>query len=383
VARIELCSLAKVFGGGFRALDPLDLTIPVGELLVVLGPSGSGKTTLLRLIAGLEVPSAGRVLIDGLDVTGLPPHRRDVAMVFQHPALYPHLSVFDNIAFGLRARGVPRGQIVSRVNAMAGLLDLEGLLNRRPAQLSGGERQRVAIGRGLIRQPRVILLDEPFSNLDARLRTGLREQVVEIHRQFGTTLIHVTHDQSEALLMGQQLAVFDQGRLQQVGTPRAIYECPKNRFVATFVGSPPMNILPCKIELDADHASVYPIAVEGAIKWRAARASLPADRGAMPCRLDLGFRPEAVALREAEERSGESAPSYLGLPAQIGNVQYNGSETLATVTSGRHRLVARLSPARHLTVGERVIAVVDTGLIWWFDPEKGTALEPLSGGTRR
>ena len=183
---------------------------------MVLGPSGSGKSTLLRLIAGLEAPSAGSVWFDGVNVTDVPPHRRDVAMVFQHPALYPHLSVFDNLAFGLKTRGVSRSQARAKVNTVAGMLGLDHVLTRRPGALSGGERQRVAIGRALAREPRVILFDEPFSSLDLPLRAGLRDQVIDLHRRFGTTLVHVTHDQSEALLMGDRVVVLDQGRILQM-----------------------------------------------------------------------------------------------------------------------------------------------------------------------
>ena len=215
LASIELRRLAKVYPGRIDALRPIDVSVGSGELLVLLGPSGSGKSTILRLIAGLERPSSGTVCIDGRDMKGTPPHRRDVAMVFQNPALYPHLSVFNNLAFGARARGVSRAETRSRVNNVAGMLGLDRLLGRRPSALSGGERQRVAIGRALVREPRIVLLDEPFSNLDAPLRVSLREEVIELHRRFKTTLIHVTHDQSEALLMGDRVVILEHGQLRQ------------------------------------------------------------------------------------------------------------------------------------------------------------------------
>jgi ABC-type sugar transport system ATPase subunit len=247
LAQIELHQVSKAFAPGAPALDRIDLVIAEGERMVVLGPSGSGKTTLLRLIAGLETPDTGTIRIGGLDMAGVPPHRRDVSMVFQNPALYPHLSVFENLAFGLRARGVARAERRSRVQAVAEMLGVGRLLNRRPAGLSGGERQRVALGRAVVREPRVLLLDEPFSNLDDPLRAALRGELVEVHRRYGCTVVHVTHDQSEALSIGQRLAVVHEGRIMQVDTPEGIYERPAQRFVASFVGSPGMNLLPCEV----------------------------------------------------------------------------------------------------------------------------------------
>jgi ABC-type sugar transport system ATPase subunit len=379
LASIELRNLARSFAGGIEALRPLDLSIPNGELLVVLGPSGSGKTTLLRLVAGLEPPSAGSVFFDGQDVTSLLPHERDLAMVFQHPALYPHLSVFDNMAFGLRARGISRSQLRAKVNTMAGILELDRLVGRRPAELSGGERQRAALGRALVRQPRVILLDEPFSNLDLPLRANLREQVVDLQRRFGTTLIHVTHDQAEALVMGHRVAVFDQGRMLQAGTPRAIYENPANRFVATFVGSPPINIIPCQVEPEGEAVRIHPIAAEGTLSWKAARELVPAEWDGTPCQLDLGLRPEALSVRDWEGSVGADrrAPT---LTAQVRNLEFSGPEVLATLTAGPHRMVARVSPAQKFGVRDRVTVIVDLRRILWFDPATGAALAPISPG---
>jgi ABC-type sugar transport system ATPase subunit len=377
---IELTNLSKSFGRGVPALHPLDLSIPAGELLVVLGPSGSGKTTLLRLIAGLELPTSGSVLLGDVDATILPAHRRDVAMVFQHPALYPHLSVFDNIGFGLRARGVPRSQLRSEVKTIAGILELDQLLGRRPAELSGGERQRVAIGRALVRRPRVVLLDEPFSNLDAPLRAGLREQVVDLQRRFGTTLIHVTHDQAEALVMGHRLAVFDGGRLQQTGVPRAIYERPANRFVATFVGSPPINIVPCQIEPDGEAVRIHPIAAETSLKWVVARDWLPGAWDGTPRQLDLGIRPETLCVGDSEGSIG-TGPTFVMFPAQVRNLEFNGADVLAVLDAGQHRMAARLSTGlKKVAVRDRVTVAVDMRRISWFDPATGALLPPVSTG---
>jgi multiple sugar transport system ATP-binding protein len=373
LAQIEIRQLAKVFPGAIDALRPVDLTINKGELLVVLGPSGSGKSTLLRLIAGLEAPSAGSVWFDGLNVTDVPPHHRDVAMVFQHPALYPHLSVFDNLAFGLRTRGVPRGQARAKVNTVAGMLGLDHVLSRRPAALSGGEKQRVAIGRALAREPRVILFDEPFSSLDLPLRAGLRDQVIDLHRRFGTTLVHVTHDQSEALLMGDRVIVLDQGRILQCGTPRVIYDQPSDRFVATFVGSPPMNILPCQIRTEADSIQVIPLAADAVLPWTAGADALPPGWEGTTRLFDLGLRPEAIAVQDINGRA-ESHSSGPAVIAQVRRLEFNGPEVLATLSLGPHRLIARLPASQRIEDRQRVEAFLDLTSAVWFDHSTGAAL---------
>jgi ABC-type sugar transport system ATPase subunit len=368
LAEIGIRGVTRTYAGGTPALSAIDLTIAERELLVVLGPSGSGKTTLLRLIAGLESPDAGRVWIDGRDVTRVPAHRRDVAMVFQNPALYPHLSVADNIAFGLRARGVGRNQARAQVNTIAGLLGLDPLLRRRPAALSGGERQRVAIGRAIARRPRVLLCDEPFSNLDPPLRASLREEVAELHRRFGSTLVLVTHDQSEALLLGDRIAVLDRGRLLQCGTPREVYERPVHRFVATFVGSPPMNLLPCERERQGDETRIHLIAADRSLSW-----SMPADSGPREWpdsgQLQLGLRPEAIALHQpGMERS---APV---VEAQVRRIEFNGPEVLATLSLGPHRLVVRLPASVPIHDRQHLRVALDLRHAAWFDPESGSVL---------
>jgi ABC-type sugar transport system ATPase subunit len=358
------------------ALYPLDLTVPAGELLVVLGPSGSGKTTLLRLIAGLQAPSTGSVWIGGRDVTDFAPHLRDVAMVFQHPALYPHLTIFDNLAFGLRARSAPRHELRTRVNTIAGMLELDQLLERRPVELSGGEQQRVAIGRALVRQPRVILLDEPFSNLDLPLRANLRERVVQLQRKFGTTLIHVTHDQGEALVMGHRVVVLDRGRMLQVDTPRAVYEQPASRFVATFVGNPPINILPCQIQSEGEFVRAQPIAADRSSSWTTTRAWLPADWDGTPRHLDLGIRPEALSVHHFERFTDRHCPPN-AFTAHLRNLEFNGPDLLATVAAGPHRLVARLPSNLEIRIRDEVVVSVDMRCARWFDPTTGLAMKPI------
>jgi multiple sugar transport system ATP-binding protein len=369
LAGIELRRLSKGFPRGVPALEAIDLSVAPGELLVVLGPSGSGKTTLLRLIAGLESPSSGGLSIGDREMTRVPPHRRDVAMVFQNPALYPHLTVSENLAFGLRARGIPRNQTMSRVNTMAGLLGLDGLLGRRPSALSGGERQRVAIGRALARQPRVLLFDEPFSSLDPPLRAALREEVVDLHRQFGTTLILVTHDQADALLMADRIAVLDRGRLLQCDSPRTIYERPVHRFVATFVGSPPMNILPCEVEREETRIRIHPIAAEHGLSWTLPRDTLPAGID----QVELGLRPEAIRVSESGPSAEDPASSPI-LLAQVRRLEFNGAELLATLALGPHRLVARLPAGQAIHDRQRVHVVFDLARAVWFDPDTGHAV---------
>jgi ABC-type sugar transport system ATPase subunit len=372
--RIELRQLAKTFSGGIEALKPVDLSIADGELLVVLGPSGSGKSTLLRVIAGLERASAGSVWFDGRNVGRVPPHRRNVAMVFQNPVLFPHLSVIDNLAFGLRARRVSRDQVQNQIHSVAGMLGLERLLARRPGALSGGERQRVAIGRALVRQPRLVLFDEPFSNLDSPLRTALREQVIDFHRRMGTTLIHVTHDQSEAMLMGHRVLVLDRGLALQCGTPQAVYDQPAHRFVAAFIGSPPMNLLPCQIKSDGGASYIHPVGTDASLRWPVARESLPRGWAGATRLFDLGFRPESILVREPGGVS-ESPARSARLSAMVRTVEFTGPALLATLAVGPHRLIARLPRGQTIHESQRVEVVVDLARAVWFDQPSGLAVE--------
>ena len=374
LSQIELRQLAKVFAGGIAALQPIDLSISQGELLVVLGPSGSGKSTLLRLIAGLDAASAGSVWFEGSDVTHLAPYRRDVAMVFQQPALYPHLSVFDNLAFGLKAQwcratsSTNEGQYGGR---HAGPRPSAGPATRRAL------RWRTAAGRDWPcpgAEPRVILFDEPFSSLDLPLRAGLRDQVIDLHRRLGTTLIHVTHDQAEALLMGDRVVVLDRGRMLQCGTPRVIYDHPVNRFVATFVGSPPMNILPCQIQRDGDSlVKVLPLAAEVALSWTHGTDCLPPDCEGTTKLFDLGVRPEAIAVSRADGPTvAESDRPEVA--AQVRRLEFNGPELLATLALGPHRVVARLPAGQPIEEGQRVNVLFDLSRAVWFDQSTGEAL---------
>jgi multiple sugar transport system ATP-binding protein len=245
---IELDHLSKVFAGGMRAVDDVSLSIAAGEFMVLVGPSGCGKTTLLRLIAGLEEATDGEIRVGGRDVTDLAPRQRDIAMVFQSYALYPHMNVEQNLGYGLKVRRTGKDEVRARVGEVAKLLGLEELLARKPAALSGGQRQRVAMGRAIVRQPAAFLMDEPLSNLDAKLRVGMRAELARLHERLGVTTVYVTHDQIEAMTLGQRVAVMREGTLQQVDTPQALYRDPANLFVAAFIGSPSMNLVDATVD---------------------------------------------------------------------------------------------------------------------------------------
>jgi multiple sugar transport system ATP-binding protein len=286
MASIQLDHVQKRFGARTVVAD-FTLDIADGELLVLVGPSGSGKSTVLRLIAGLELPDSGRVLIDGDDVTVQPPQRRDLAMVFQHYALYPHMTVRDNLLFGLRTRQVPAAEAASRVDAVARSLGIDELLDRRPAQLSGGERQRVALGRAVVREPRAFLLDEPLSNLDPRLRGSTRAELALLHGRLGTTMVYVTHDQEEAMTLGTRVAVMQGGALVQVAPPMQLYRAPANRFVGEFMGSPAMNLIECTTSQR-----------DGAVILTCGPLRIPAPPIAAPIpgTVLLGLRPQDIAV---------------------------------------------------------------------------------------
>ena len=282
MAAIELDHVTKEFAGGVLAVDDVTLTIADGEFMVLVGPSGCGKSTLLRMIAGLEEVTDGAISIGGVDVTYYEPPDRDIAMVFQNYALYPHMDVRENLGFGLSIRHTPKREIASRVQEVAKLLGLEDLLDRKPANLSGGQRQRVAMGRAIIREPKAFLMDEPLSNLDAKLRVGMRTSLAQLHARLAVTSIYVTHDQTEAMTLGHRVAVMREGRIVQVDVPQRLYQAPKDLFVGTFIGSPSMNLV--EATLDGDHVSFGGFRV-------------PLDAGRRPTsdvdRVVLGIRPEA------------------------------------------------------------------------------------------
>jgi len=330
MARIRLEGLRKIFGS-VVAVDDLTLAIEDGEFFALLGPSGCGKTTTLRLVAGLERPNRGRIFIGEREVTDLPPQARDVAMVFQDYALYPHMTVMENIGYPLRVRRYPKAEIERRVREVAEVLQIADLLDRRPGQLSGGQQQRAAVARALVVQPQAFLFDEPLSNLDAKLRLEARSFLKHLQKSLGITTIYVTHDQAEAMALADRIGVMDRGRLLQVGTPLEIYRRPRNTFVATFIGSPPMNLLRCRFRS------------EGAtLVLEDGQALALGERGGMLRevfrdgeRLWLGIRPEHLALAEG--------PGPTHLAARVYAVEPLGVETLVTVQVDAERIALRLS----------------------------------------
>jgi multiple sugar transport system ATP-binding protein len=372
VARLVLANLRKSFPGPsgqvLPAVQDLSLTVGDREVVVLLGPSGCGKTTTLRLIAGLEQPDAGGIHLDGRPIHSLSPGDRDVALVFQHHALYPHLTVFENLAFGLRLRQVPRAEIDQRVRQTAGLLGLDTCLSRRPAALSGGERQRVALGRALVRRPAVFLLDEPLSNLDAPLRVQMRREIAQLQRRLGTPMLYVTHDQNEALALGDRVAVLRDGALEQVGTPGEIYAEPATRFVAGFVGWPPMNFLGGRL-----------VARNGALHFEGPGASFalripPEGASALGSWTDrevtLGLRPEHLSVPP-----GLPATRSVGhLAGQVESVEPIGPETHLQVRLGEQSLTVRAPAGTNPVVGQTIELEVEVSRASFFDPATGRAV---------
>jgi multiple sugar transport system ATP-binding protein len=352
-------------GAKSPAVSDLDLTIEDGEFMVLVGPSGCGKSTSLRMLAGLEEVSSGSVWIGDHDVTGVPPKDRDIAMVFQNYALYPHLTVADNMAFALKIARVSKAERTARVAEAARLLDLEDMLHRKPKALSGGQRQRVAMGRAIVRQPQVFCMDEPLSNLDAKLRVSTRTQIAALQRRLGVTTVYVTHDQVEAMTMGDRVAVMKDGVLQQVDSPLALYDRPGNLFVAGFIGSPGMNLLAGKSAGDG-------VAVVDGIEIPIDRTAAAASSGSVT----LGIRPEAWRIAGA----GAS-----GFPVTVAVVEELGADayvyaTPAGVDAGEHvgevlpQVVARLEGRQDLRAGEQISLIADPRAIHVFDTGTGARL---------
>jgi ABC-type sugar transport system ATPase subunit len=351
VSGLRLAGIHKSFGD-IEVLRGLDLEVPPGTLITLLGPSGSGKTTLLRIAAGLERPDGGRVSIDDRDVTDLPPGRRNVAMVFQSFALFPHMTVAENIGFGLAARKTPREETRRRIEEAASLAGCGDLLDRKPAELSGGEQQRAALARGLARRPGLFLLDEPLSNLDAPVRAGMRAELMRLQRRIEGTMLYVTHDQSEALTMGDLVAVLDRGTVQQVGPPEDLYRRPANRLVATFVGTPGMNVLPAVAGGAALRVGPFELPLPGGFTARAGGG------------LEVGVRPAAVRI---DEPGG-------GEPATVELVEVAGEDAYVHLRSGGVRLVATVPAQRRPEPGKEISVSIDPGALFIFDADTGRTL---------
>jgi multiple sugar transport system ATP-binding protein len=400
VAEIALEDVAKVYPDGTRAVSELDLGIGDGEFMVLVGPSGCGKTTALRMVAGLEEISEGTIRIGERVVNNLPSKDRDIAMVFQNYALYPHMSVYDNMAFGLKLRKLSKQEIDKRVRDAARILGLEEFLKRKPKALSGGQRQRVAMGRAIVRHPQAFLMDEPLSNLDAKLRVQMRSEIARIQRELGVTTIYVTHDQVEAMTMGDRVAVIRKGILQQVDTPQALYDHPANIFVAGFIGSPAMNMVEAK--LSRSDGSL--IAEFGGFRLRVeddAAARRPSLQDYEGKTVVLGVRPEdmedaslqpdapserrissSVDVREA---LGSVVMVHFDVPAPMVVTEDTkelasdvGTEALESMEEAAKRakstFVAQLDPATEVREGDRIELVVDTGRLHFFDPQTGLGI---------
>jgi ABC-type sugar transport system ATPase subunit len=353
VARLTFENVSKQFPG-VLAVDGVSLDVADGEFIVLVGPSGSGKSTLLRLVAGLEALSGGAIRFDGQRIDALPPRRRDVAMAFQTPALYPHLSVRENLAFPLRMRKSSATDIGKRVAATAEPLRIAALLDRRPGELSGGERQRVALGRALVRDARCLLLDEPFAHLDGPLREQVRLDLLEIHRRRPTTTLCVTHDQHDALLLGHRVAVLAAGRLQQVGPPLEIYDRPANRFVAGFFGAPPMHFLDGRLEAKNENLHF----VAGAIRLRVPDSIAAKLKSRVDAPIVLGLRPEAIRLADANEANGQSITATVRISEVLGDRVFHRIET----SDGQSLIVQGARHAPILSEGQRTFHADPSGM---------------------
>ena len=354
MARIRITNVEKDYGS-LTVLHDCTLDIMDNEFVVLVGPSGSGKTTLLRLIAGLETITRGEIHFDDVRVNDLDVSDRDIAMVFQNYGLYPHMSVYDNMAFGLRRRGLPKSEIEAKVRRTAELMSLEPYLDRRPKQLSGGQRQRVALGRAIVRDPEVFLLDEPLSNLDAQLRVQMRSEILRVHKSVDATAVYVTHDQVEAMTMGDRIVVMSEGRIQQAGTPEELYDRPRNRFVASFIGTPAMSFLDAKLEggKAATVAGHLTLTSEQRMRlggWQT---------------VVIGIRPEHLLPPKSD------APDLSG---QVTVSEMLGAEQVVHFGAGGATLIARLPRGRKYRIGDEVRFDLETESIHFFDTDTGDAL---------
>ncbi|MSU72673.1 MAG: sn-glycerol-3-phosphate ABC transporter ATP-binding protein UgpC [Opitutus sp.] len=373
MARVVIENLVKTYpeknGPGVTAVKGINLTIEDREFMVLVGPSGCGKSTTLRMIAGLEEISGGTIAIAGEVVNDVLPKDRDIAMVFQNYALYPHMSVYDNMAFGLKLRKFPRSEIDARVREAAGMLQIDHLLDRRPKALSGGQRQRVAVGRAIVRKPKVFLFDEPLSNLDAKMRASTRTEISKLHARLGATMIYVTHDQVEAMTMGDRICVMKEGGIMQVDVPLALYNRPANLYVAGFIGSPPMNFFPGRIVRDGDIL----VFLERNGGERPARVALDARlSGLAAAQVDrdvvFGIRPENVS----RSRGAAAAPCR----ALVEICEPMGAETHVHLSTGVNSFIARVPPTDHFAPGQWIEVMFDLAHAHLFDEASGASLQP-------
>ena len=360
MAKVQLQGVRKVYENGQVAVKEATFEVADGELMVLVGPSGCGKSTLLRMIAGLEEISGGTLTIGDRVVNDVAPKDRDIAMVFQSYALYPHMTVAENLAFGLKLRGHDKATIDKRISEAAQTLGLTDMMDKLPKAMSGGQRQRVALGRALVREPAVFLLDEPLSNLDAKLRHSVRTEIAQLHRKLGTTMIYVTHDQVEAMTLGQRIVVLKDGVIQQIDTPMALYDRPANLFVAGFLGSPAMNVLRGTLQASAAGVAV----IDGA--WKAPLGQATID----PRWLD---KPVAVGVRPEHLQPADDTAEW-AFDARIEGIEPVGNEIFVNLISGNHALTMRVAPRSLPAVGETLQVAVQPGALHFFDPETGERL---------
>ncbi len=368
MASLKLKNVYKRFDGGVTAVSDFNLDIDDKEFIILVGPSGCGKTTTLRMIAGLEEISDGEIYIDDKLVNDVQPKDRDIAMVFQNYALYPHMTVFDNMAFGLKLRKTPKDEIKRRVHEAAKILEIDHLLDRKPKALSGGQRQRVALGRAIVRNPKVFLMDEPLSNLDAKLRVQMRIEITKLHQRLNTTFIYVTHDQTEALTMGTRIVVMKDGFIQQVDTPTALYDKPVNMFVAGFIGSPQMNFINATVEKKDD--GVYLIFGKNSIKLPEDKAKALEGTDYFGKEVVLGIRPEAV---HDEEEFIKKMPEGI-VEAKVEVIEMLGSETFLYLYIDDIACTARVAARTKSRAGDVIKVAFDTSRIHLFDKETEKAI---------
>ncbi|MER8571009.1 ABC transporter ATP-binding protein [Mesorhizobium sp. M1409] len=381
MAEVVLENICKTYGNNFHAIDQLNLSVEDGEFLILVGPSGCGKSTALRMIAGLEDVTSGSLRIGGVDVVDMPPKDRDIAMVFQSYALYPHMTVFENIGFSMRLAGKPKAERKKRVDEIAKTLQLTSLLDSKPANLSGGQRQRVAMGRAMVREPAAFLMDEPLSNLDAKLRVQMRAEITSLQKQLGVTTIYVTHDQTEAMTMGDRVAVLKGGVLQQVDTPKRLYELPVNAFVAGFIGSPSMNLFEATLTGDELMSGALAIRLQDAAFVRR-----PGLRSYAGRKVVFGIRPE-----DLYDSSLESGRKYQTIPAKVTSIEELGSEHIVHLNIDAVRVdsgdpdavqdfgrasnaVAKFEPVSTVRSGEEIRLALDDAKLHFFDPETHLAI---------
>lgn len=364
---LHLEKINKIYDGGYQAVKNFDLTVNENEFIVFVGPSGCGKSTTLRMIAGLEPISAGLLILDDEIINNADPSDRDVAMVFQNYALYPHMNVYDNMAFSLKMSNFSKAEIEKRVIDVATMLNLEPYLKRKPKQLSGGQRQRVALGRAIVRQPKLFLMDEPLSNLDAKLRVEMRRKIVELYKDLNIPFIYVTHDQVEAMTMGTKIVVMNEGEIQQVATPKEIFEKPKNQFVASFIGSPQMNFLKCKLSESSKGISLAIGEQELLMSMEEGKKLI--DMGYTDKELTLGIRPEAFSINDMQFSSKSDK-----LAGIVEFSELNGAETYLHLDVEGYNIIANVSSNFNFDNNEKVNLVVDLEQIHLFDQESGLAI---------